>query len=129
MDICRIELHICIVADIVDLLVLRVKVRNLDEVVADHDMIVLIASHEAAQNDSAGQLARIREDSGLRSQDQRACIADAEILYLFDIDLRAGYIDHAVAAVLGLQRSFQEVGLADEVSDKFTLRMIVDLLR
>ena len=100
VNICRIELHICLVADIVNLLVLRIKICDLDKIVADHNMIVLIASHEAAQNDSAWQLTGISENSGLRSQDQCAGIADAEIRNFFDIDLRAGDIDHAVASVL-----------------------------
>ena len=50
------------VADVVDLFVLGVEVRDLDQGISDHDMVVLIASHEGTENNFTGQLSFVRDD-------------------------------------------------------------------
>ena len=57
-----------LLAHLIDALTLGVGIGQLHQRVAHHDVIVLIAAHEAADHDLAGQAARVGQRAGFRSQ-------------------------------------------------------------
>lgn len=123
------KLDVGLVADLEDLVVLGVEVSDLDEGVANHDLVVLVVAHEAGQRDLAGQHALLGELGALGTQDQDALVALGEVADTGDLDLVALDGGKAALAVLLGDGAAQEVGLSDEVGHELVHGVVVDGVR
>ena len=108
---------------------LGVEVLNLDKGVAYHDLVVLVAAHEARERDLAVEDALVSEGGRLGTQHQGDVIAhavggNAVNLHAVPLDGR----DTGVTLLLG-KLATQEVGLANEVGHKLVDGTIVDGVR
>ena len=76
VDILRIEDQMALVAHLIHPLVLGIGIRQLDQSAAYHDVVVLVAAHEAGEDDLTGQSAFLCQSGGLRAQDNGVVPAD-----------------------------------------------------
>ena len=83
----RIEAQAALLADGVNALVLGVILRQLHERVADHDVIVLVGAHEAAEHHAAGQAALFAERGGFRAQNQSVFVSGFQLALRREADI------------------------------------------
>ena len=72
---CGVEAQICFFPHLIDPLVLGIEIGEPYKGISHHHMIILIASHEAGEDDLAGKLPFLGDDGAFRPQDYRTFIA------------------------------------------------------
>ena len=124
-----IEDQVAGVADLIDFLVLGVMLLELDESLADHDVVVLVGAHEAAQHHLAGHAARVGQRCRLRTEDDGVLLPLLHVRAALHGEGIALDVERNVLSVPSGHGSLEEVCLADEVRHELVDRVVVDFLR
>ena len=89
MDLIFGEVNKGVVTNVVSLVRTRIEVRNLDERIANHNVIVLIVTHESRKNYLAGKRSLVSKACRLWTKNNAAFLALIQVRTSTDLKLMA----------------------------------------